>query len=263
MLLPNLSLKTGSILSRMPRCSHGAEDISHTRIGGSSAIMPCTNCITCSHCFSQKLTPFELTQYATIIDHSRMIKKGVLLYRPNDAFQNVYMVRSGSFKTCVLHRNGKEQITGFYFAGELLGLDGICTQQYSCYVEALENSSVCAIPFQLLETICHRNKILQHYLYCVMSNKIVRDASLLLLLGTLSAEQRVAAFLLDISQRCKAQGYAANEFTLRMSREEIGSYLGLKLETVSRVLSRFHKIRLVDTHNKHIIILDLIKLASI
>lgn len=104
---------------------------------------------------------------------------------------------------------------------------------------------------------------MQHHLYCVMSNKIVRDASLLLLLGTMSAEQRVAAFLLDISQRYKTQGYSATEFTLRMSREEIGSYLGLKFETVSRVLSSFQKNKVVDTHSKHIRILNITVLGSV
>jgi len=239
------------------------EGSSNTRTPCLSAVTPCSNCITFSHCFPQELTPFELAQYAAIIHPPRMLKKNISLYRPNDTFHNIYMVRSGSFKTCVSHRDGKEQITGFYFSGELLGLDGICAQQHNCYAEALENSSVCAIPFHLLETICQRNKTLQHYMYHVMSNKIVRDASLLLLLGTMSAEQRVAAFLLDISQRYQAHGYSSTEFTLPMSREEIGSYLGLKLETVSRVLSSFKKNRLVDTHSKHIRILNIMVLGSI
>jgi len=240
-----LTLTSKSSLTRtpVPRHPRSADGLNNIRTACPSAVTLCSNCITFLHCFPQELTSFELAQYAAIIHPLRMIKKSVSLYRPNDTFQNIYVVGSGSFKTCVSHRDGKEQITGFYFSGELLGLDGICTQQHSCYAVALENSSVCAIPFHLLETLCQRNKTLQHHLYCVMSNKIVRDASLLLLLGTMSAEQRVAAFLLDISQRYKTQGYSGTEFTLRMSREEIGSYLGLKFETVSRVLSCFQKTR--------------------
>jgi len=260
-----LTLISKSGLTRTPCHPRPAQGLSNIHPACPSAVTPCANCLTFSHCFSQELTPFalELAQYVTIIRPPRIIKKGIFLYRPNDTFHNIYMVRSGSFKTCVSHRNGKEQITGLYFSGELLGLDGICTQQHSCYARALENSSVCAIPFHLLETLCQRNKTLQHYMYHVMSNKIVRDASLLLLLGTMSAEQRVAAFLLDISQRYKAHGYSGTEFTLCMSREEIGSYLGLKLETVSRVLSSFQKNRLVETHSKHIRILNIMVLGSI
>ncbi|MBJ7264809.1 MAG: helix-turn-helix domain-containing protein [Burkholderiaceae bacterium] len=263
MSLLTLTSKSGLTHTPVLRHSRSADSLNNIRTACPSALTQCSNCITFSHCFLQKLMPFEVVQYAAIIHPPRIIKKSVSLYRPNDTFKNIYVVRSGSFKTYVSRRDGKEQITGFYFSGELLGLDGICAQQHNGYAVALENSSVCAIPFHLLETICQQNKALQHHLYCVMSNKIVRDASLLLLLGTMSAEQRVAAFLLDISQRYKTQGYSATEFTLRMSREEIGSYLGLKFETVSRVLSSFQKNKVVDTHSKHIRILNITVLGSV
>jgi CRP/FNR family transcriptional regulator len=140
--------------------------------------------------------------------------------------------------------------------GEILGMDGIGTEVHSCNAVALEDSEVCIIPFSQLEQLSREIKTLQHNFHKVMSRELVRDQGLMMLLGTMRAEERLAAFLLNMSQRFTSRGYSAAEFHLRMTREEIGSYLGLKLETVSRAFSRFQEEGFIAVQQKHIRILN-------
>jgi CRP/FNR family transcriptional regulator len=216
----------------------------------------CTACSMRSICMPQGLTPEELQRIESLICPSRTIKQGEAIYRANDTFQNIYAVRVGSFKTVVMHRDGREQVTGFHLAGDSLGLDGVCSGHHSCDAVALEDSKVCIIPFHLLEAMCREVKAVQQHLHRMMGSEIVRESSQMMLLGTMSAEQRVATFLLNLSDRLRMRGYSPTEFHLRMTREEIGSYLGIKLETVSRMLSRFQRDGLVDIRGKDIRILD-------
>lgn len=202
------------------------------------------------------LTPLELKRINSIICTTRTIKRGDVLFRANGIFQSLYAVRAGSFKTVIMHRDGREQVTGFQLSGDALGLGGVCTKRYSCDAVAIEDSSVCIIPFHLLEILCREVKVIQHHVHRMMSGEIVRESGLLMLLGTMSAEERVAAFLLNMSDRLKARGYSSTEFNLPMTRKDMGSYLGMKLETVSRMFAKLQKDKLVDTHGKHIRILD-------
>ena len=140
--------------------------------------------------------------------------------------------------------------------GEVLGLDGISTERHSCNAIALEDSEVCVIPFSRLEELSRQVESLQHQFHKIMSREIVRDHGVMMLLGSMRAEERLAAFLLNMSQRFTARGFSPSEFHLRMTRDEIGSYLGLKLETVSRAFSRFQEEGLVAVQQKHIRILD-------
>ncbi|MFP3563291.1 helix-turn-helix domain-containing protein [Paraburkholderia sp. SIMBA_030] len=223
----------------------------------------CSSCTMRSICMPQGLTPPEMERMESLICVSRTIKHGVSLYHAGDSFQSIYAVRAGSFKTIVMHRDGREQVTGFHLAGDSLGLDGVCSGRHNCDAIALEDSHVCIIPFHLLEVMCREVKVVQQHVHRLMGSEIVREASLMMLLGTMSADQRVAAFLLNLSGRLKTRGYSPAEFNLRMTREEIGSYLGMKLETVSRMFSKFQKDGLVDTHGKQIRILDLEGLARV
>ncbi|WP_248323796.1 MULTISPECIES: fumarate/nitrate reduction transcriptional regulator Fnr [unclassified Caballeronia] len=223
-------------------------------------------CSTCSMqrvCMPSGLTPDESARLDAIICSTRTVRRGESLYRCGDAFQSLYAVRSGCFKTVVLHREGQEQLTGFYLAGDALGLDGVSSDHHSCDAIALEDSVVCIIPFDLLELLCREVKAIQHHVHRLMSSEIVRESSLMMLLGTMTAEQRVAAFLLNISTRMKARGYSPAQFVLRMTREEIGSYLGLKLETVSRMFSKLQKAGVVDARGKDVRILDQAELESV
>jgi len=223
----------------------------------------CSNCAMHAFCMPEGLTPAETERIEALVCPSRTIKSGESLFRSGDSFQSIYAVRAGSFKTIVMHRDGREHVTGFHLAGDVLGLDGICSGRHSCDALAIEDSKVCIIPFHLLEAMCRDVKAVQRHVHRLMGSEIVREATLMMLLGTMSADQRVATFLLNMSGKLESRGYSPAEFHLRMTREEIGSYLGLKLETVSRMLSKLQKDGLVDTHGKQIRILDMDGLARV
>jgi CRP/FNR family transcriptional regulator len=151
---------------------------------------------------------------------------------------------------------GREQVTGFSMGGELLGMDGIGTGRYHGAAIALEDCEVCVLPYALIEEIAAEIPALQRRLHAVLSREIVRDHGVMMLLGSMRAEERLATFLLNLSKRFTARGYSPSDFHLRMTREELGSYLGLKLETVSRLFSRFHDDGLIEVQQKHVRILD-------
>ena len=214
-----------------------------------------TLCSTCSLrelCLPVGLRPDEFEQLDTVIKQSHRLKKGEFLFRSGESFHSLYAIRTGFFKTTVASQDGRDQVTGFFMSGELIGMDGICTHSHSCDAVALEDSEVCELPFGHMEALSKEIPSIQTHFFRLMSREIVRDQSVMLLLGNMRAEERIAAFLLNLSQRLHHRGFAANDFILRMSREEIGSYLGLKLETVSRTLSRFHQEGLIMVEHKHI-----------
>ena len=186
----------------------------------------------------------------------RLVRQGERLYRSGDLFHSLYAIRTGSFKTVVLPERGKEYIAGFYMAGDAIGLDGISQDIYRCDAVALEDSVVCVMPFQALEMLCRETGALQRGLHRIFSAEILRASRQMFVLGSLSAEQRVAAFLLDMAARQRERGYSGTSFVLRMTREDIGSFLGLTLETVSRALSRFQHQQLILVRGKAIQLLD-------
>jgi len=202
------------------------------------------------------LTADELRQLDTFVDERRRIKRGEKLYAAGTVFESLYTVRLGSLKTSVLFEDGREQVTGFHMLGELIGLDGISTEVHNCSAHALEDSEVCLLPFSRLEDFSRRIPALQHHVHRLLSSEIVREQHNMLLLGTMRAEEKLATFLLDLSDRYLKRGYSASEFVLRMTREEIGSFLGLKLETVSRLFSRFQEAGLIIAQQKYIKLLD-------
>ena len=214
-----------------------------------------TLCSTCSLrelCLPVGLRPDEFEQLDTVIKQSHRLKKGEFLFRSGESFHSLYAIRTGFFKTTVASQDGRDQVTGFFMSGELIGMDGICTHSHSCDAVALEDSEVYELPFGHMEALSKEIPSIQTHFFRLMSREIVRDQGVMLLLGNMRAEERIAAFLLNLSQRLHHRGFAANDFILRMSREEIGSYLGLKLETVSRTLSRFHQEGLIVVEHKHI-----------
>jgi CRP/FNR family transcriptional regulator len=223
----------------------------------------CSNCNLHELCLPLGLSHAEIEKLDELVSARRRLRRGEHLYRAGEEFGAIYAVRSGFFKTDVLLEDGREQVTGFQMAGELLGLDGISTEAHSCNAVALEDSEVCTIPFSHLEGLSREIQTLQHHFHKVMSREIVRDHGVMMLLGTMRAEERLAAFLLNLSQRFTARGYSPAEFYLRMTREEIGSYLGLKLETVSRAFSRFQEEGLIAVQQKHVRILDIAKLKKL
>lgn len=216
----------------------------------------CSNCSLRELCLPIGLSVEEMRQLDSIICQGRHIKRGEALYRAGEPFRALYAVRVGFFKSSVISEDGREQVTGFHMSGELMGMDAICTDTHACGVIALEDNEVCELPFAEIETLARNVPVLQHHLYKIMSREIVRDHNVMLLLGNMKAEERLAAFLTNLSQRFALRGYSATSFHLRMTREEIGSYLGLKLETVSRILSRFQEQGLIKVQNRLIEILS-------
>jgi len=208
------------------------------------------------------LSQGDMQRINDLVQKKQRVARGDYLYRSNDAFHSLYAIRTGSFKTQVLHEDGREQVTGFQMTGEIIGLDAISTDAHTCDAVAMEDSEVCALPFNQLEAMSRELPSLQRHLYKIMSREIVRDQGIMLLLGSMRAEERLAAFLLNLSQRLAARGFSATQFQLRMSRQEIGSYLGLKLETVSRAFSHFQELGLINVKVRAIEIIDLPKLQA-
>jgi len=222
----------------------------------------CSNCNLRELCLPVDLSMAEMQQLESLSDAKHVYARGDYLYRSGDKLQSLYAIHSGSFKTQFLHEDGREQVTGFQMAGEIIGLDAISTGRHSCDAVALESSEVCSLPFDKLETLSRELPSLQRHLHKIMSSEIVRSQGIMLLLGSMRAEQRLAAFLLNLSQRFAARNHSPTSFQLRMSREEIGSYLGLKLETVSRAFSHFQAAGLINIKARSVEILDLERLNA-
>lgn len=217
----------------------------------------CAACHLREMCLPMGLTRKEVALLNRLVYSRRKLKRGESLYRAGDPFNAVYAIRTGFFKCSVIMEDGRDQVTGFRMPGEIIGMDGIGSERHSSGAIALEDSEVCTIPFFRVEEISNEVRGFQRQFHRIMSREILRDQGVMMLLGRMHAEERLAAFLLDLSQRFMARGYSPSEFHLRMTREEIGSFLGLKLETVSRIFSRFQEEKLISVCLKRICILDM------
>jgi CRP/FNR family transcriptional regulator len=217
----------------------------------------CGNCRLNSICLPLALESDDVKQLDDIIQRSKPLQKGQHLYREGDDFQSVYAVRSGTLKAYKTTDDGREQVTGFYFPGEILGMDGISNNTHASSARTLETSAVCEIPFASLSKLSARMPNLQHQFFKLMSREITEDQVLITLLSKNSADERVAALLLSISARFARRKLSATQFRLPMSRVDIGNYLGLTVETVSRVFSRMQKMNILRVDNKEIKILDI------
>ena len=200
----------------------------------------CSNCNLRELCMPVGLSDSDMQRIDDIVATRRKIKRGTPLFRNGERFTSLYAIRTGFFKTCVATEDGRDQVTGFQMAGEIIGLDGIVNDQHTCDAVALEDAEVCVMPFERIEDLSREVTSLQHHVHKIMSREIVREHGVMLLLGSMRAEERLAAFLLNLVQRLHARGFSQSELILRMTRDEIGSYLGLKLETVSRTFNGFN-----------------------
>jgi CRP/FNR family transcriptional regulator len=216
----------------------------------------CSNCNLRELCMPVGLSDQDLLRIEEVVETKRKVKRGANLFSDGDAFSALYAIRTGFFKTCVSTEDGREQVTGFQMAGEIMGLDGIVSDHHTCNAVALEDAEVCVMPFDQIEHLSREVKALQHHVHKIMSREIVREHGVMLLLGSMRAEERLAAFLLNLVQRLHARGFSRTELVLRMTREEIGSYLGLKLETVSRTFSKFAEEGSIEVKQRHVQILN-------
>ena len=223
----------------------------------------CSSCNMRELCLPGGLRAEDLPRMENVVYARRRLKRGEALFAAADEFKAVYAVRSGFFKTSIVDGEGREQVMGFFMGGELLGMDGIGASRYNSTAIALEDSEVCVMPYGLIEEMARELPALQRQLHAVLAREIVRDHGVMMLLGSMRAEERLAVFLLNLSKRLTRRGYSHSDFHLRMTREEIGSYLGLKLETVSRLFSQFQRDALIEVEQKHVRIVDIAGLERV
>jgi len=227
-----------------------------------SASVSCSSCCLKDVCLPCDLGRSEMSRFDAFATAKRRVARGSSLFHSGDGFESLYAVRSGAFKSVGVSRQGEEKVTGFHLPGELLGLEAINAGRHGCSAVALEDSEVCILPFAQLEKLAGSMPALQHQLLRVLSSDISRDQGLMLLLGSMTAEQRLAAFLLSLARRHQRLGFSASHFVLRMTREEIGNYLGLTLETVSRMLSRFQREGMIAVQQRDLEIRDAARLGE-
>jgi CRP/FNR family transcriptional regulator len=216
----------------------------------------CSSCGLRELCLPVGFSEQAMSRLDGLVARKSRVPRSEPLYRSGQVFDAVFAVRTGFFKTRITSEDGREHVTGFQMAGDLLGLDGVSTDLHTCDAIALEDSEVCVIPYSNLERLSDELPELRRQFHRIMGREIVRDHGVMLLLGSMRAEERLAVFLLNLSRRLEARGFSATSLILRMTREEIGTYLGLKLETVSRCFSKFHDEGLLNVHYRHINIVD-------
>jgi CRP/FNR family transcriptional regulator len=225
-------------------------------MNSTSIKVACSNCNLRELCMPLGLNESEMERVDEVVATRRKVARGDNLFRNGDKFNALYAIRTGFFKTRISAEDGRDQVTGFQMAGEIIGLDGIVSDHHTCDAVALEDAEVCVMPFDRIEELSREITSLQRHVHKIMSREIVRENGVMLLLGSMRAEERLAAFLLNLVQRLHARGFSQSEFVLRMTREEIGSYLGLKLETVSRTFSKFVDDGIVEVKQRHVRILN-------
>nr|WP_300988377.1 fumarate/nitrate reduction transcriptional regulator Fnr [Thiocapsa sp.] len=223
----------------------------------------CRNCSLSSLCLPMGLAPDDVERLDEIVKRTRPLHRGDFLFRDGDRFRSLYVVKTGSVKAFAPSPEGGEQVLGFHLPGEVIGLDAIDKDIHACSAKVLETSAICEIPFTRLEELTATIPSLQHQMFRLLSKEIGHDTDMLLLLGKKNAEERLAAFLLSLSKRLHKRGLSATDFYLSMSRHEIGNYLGLAVETVSRLFTRFQDDGLMNVDRKHIQLLDVSTLESL
>lgn len=233
------------------------------RISAVSHQVSCSDCSLNPICLPVAVKEQELEELDNIIHRSKPLKKGAHLFRAGDDFESIYAVRTGTVKTYALSEDGDEQVTGFYLPGEVFGVDGISSNVHTNGAKALEAASVCEIPFNRLETLSLEIPSLQRHFFKLMSKEIQSDQQLLLLLSKKTADERISSLLLSISARQAQRGLSSRQFRLPMSRVDIGDYLGLAVETVSRVFTRLQKQSVITVEGKEIEITDHSSLCAI
>ncbi|MCO7223948.1 fumarate/nitrate reduction transcriptional regulator Fnr [Pleionea sp. CnH1-48] len=223
----------------------------------------CQNCRISKLCLPVMLADSEIEHLDSIVQRGKPLNTDENLFRSGDKFENIYAVRSGSLKSYTISEDGIEQVTGFYLPGEIIGLDAISSQVHPSYAKALETSMICALPFESLESLATGIPSLQRQLLNVMSNEIRDDQELMLLLNKKTSEERMAAFLVNLSIRFGQRGLSSRVFRLTMSRRDIGNYLGLAVETVSRVLTKLQKQEYILVDDKEITFTNPEKLSEL
>lgn len=216
----------------------------------------CEDCRVRELCLPSSLDDQDISLIDELVVRREPLKKGDYLYRTGDKFKGIYAMQYGSIKTYGVTLQGREQVTGFHLAGEVLGLDAIDEDLHPCNAVALEKTEVCQLPFEKLEQLSQRIPGLLHNLSRVMSREILREEHVLMMLGGTTAEQRLSRFILNLQGRVAQREIMGSSFHLCMSRQDISNYLGLALETVSRQFTQLQERQILDIHNRYITILQ-------
>ncbi len=233
------------------------------RINFEELKVTCENCNLRELCFPHGMASEDMKQLDAVVTQRNPLHKNDVLYRDGDASQAIYAVRSGCIKTAAESANGDEQIVGFHLPGEILGLDGFGDGQHSCTAVALETTSVCVLPLNKLEELCQNIPGLQKQMRRIMGKEVNADHQMLLMLGKMSAEERLASFLLSFSRRMQERHWKASEFVLSMPRQDIANYLGLAVETVSRLFAHYQEEGVINVDRRRIQILDMDRLKAL
>lgn len=223
----------------------------------------CKSCTLSTLCLPMGLCPEDVDRLDGIVRRNRPLHRGDYLFRSGERFRALYVVKTGSVKTYAPSEEGGEQVLGFHLPGEIIGLDAIEKDSHICSARVLETSAICEIPFNRLEELACSIPSLQHQMFRLLSKEIGHDTDMLLLLGKRNAEERLATFLVSLSKRLQRRGLSPNDFYLSMSRHEIGNYLGLAVETVSRLFTRFQDEGLLEVDRKHVLLKDIDALEAI
>ncbi|GAB2842741.1 fumarate/nitrate reduction transcriptional regulator Fnr [Pseudoduganella ginsengisoli] len=222
----------------------------------------CSQCGMGSFCLAGGLPPCDMQRLENIVGGRRTLMRGEYLFRAGDAFASLFAVRSGYLKT-LRHAHGACQVTGFPMDGELLGLDAIADGRHDCDAVALDTCEICEIPFDRLHHLLADVPSLMDQFHRTLSREIQRQQASLFLLGNARAEQRLALFLVGLRARYAARGKPSINIQLRMSREEIGAYLGLTMECVCRLLARFRKAGWITLTGRRLTFIDGASLAAV
>lgn len=235
----------------------GMQNSEGNQISSQKSSVSCSACMLKDSCFPIALEVPSVADFNALVQRARPLHKGEYVYREDQPFTTIYAVRSGAFKAYSVSESGEEQITQFYLPGEIFGIDGLSRNRYATSVVALETGAICAIPFERLRELSARIPTLQRHIFQMMSQAIVTDQEMITLLGKYDAERRVAAFLQRLSRHHASRKLSASKIRLPMTRTDIGCYLGLTVETVSRIFSRFQKIGLLSLENREVEISNL------
>ena len=228
-----------------------------------NTVITCSECRLNKFCLPIALNESKIKQLDEIVEHNSPYKKGDHLYKQNDNFKSVYAVHSGSFKSYTLSYNGDVRVNGFFLPGEIIGLDGIANGKHVNAIQALEHATVCEIPFSQLESLTRQIPDLQHHFFAIMGKEITKDQEIHNLLSSCTAEERAVHFLLNLSSRCERMALSPFRLLLPMTRGDIGGFLGLSLETISRIFGNLQRRGLIAVKNREIELLRMEPLRKI
>lgn len=226
--------------------------------------LTCSNCLVRATCPSPNKADEAIEELSAIIERNKStVQKGAIIYQAGDEFKNLYAIRSGSVKIYSINEQGDEQITSFHMSGDLIGFDAIADNEHLSFAQSLETTSISEIPFTEIMHLAAQKPCLNLHLLKLISTEISTKKNLMMMISKQTAEQRLTSFLLHLYENLARRNLAGQEIKLTMTRYEIGNYISLTVETISRLLTKLRKEQIIEVHGRYISILDIDKLHRI